>query len=544
MERGGSRDPLIGTPVLGGYVITGLLGAGGMGSVYVAEHQRINKKVAVKVLHSHMIANRDIVERFLAEARAASSLDHPNIIEVVDAATLEDGRDYIALEFLDGEALDDFLRARGKLDAPTALRILAQACCGLEAAHHRGIIHRDLKPANLFIAPTELEPLRVKVLDFGIAKLNDTVLAGGISTQTNAVAGTPGYMPPEQARGMRNVDHRADIYSLGAVAYRMMTGALPYDGESLGEIIYQQLSSPPLNVRQHRPDLDVGWIDTIMSSLGADPNMRPPSARDVALRLAAATPGGDEIVRQVSPLFFSPIWIERNRALVEPLAVTEPPAKAPPGGTATYEPQTAPESPGARPVTTLSSAAGLVATPATGPVPRRRPWMIAGAIAAVAAAATMIALAVSFSGGDPSTAAAPEPDAAVGADAAPTIATATPDAAPIAADAAPAAPAARVVIEIELDPADAVFELDGTLTSARRLELARGSKHTVVVRRRGYRTQEQTLIADTSRSLRIELRRRDRREKTTKTEKTGPKGPISTDLGSDPVPVGPTTDEL
>jgi serine/threonine-protein kinase len=405
-----------------------------MGSVYVAEHQRISRKLAIKVLHPHMTSNRDIVQRFLAEARAASALDHPNIVEVFDAASLADGRDYIALEHLAGQPLDEYLAANGPLAIEPALRILAQVCCGLEAAHHRGIVHRDLKPANLFIAPTEMEPLRVKVLDFGIAKLTDTILAGSIATGSNAVAGTPAYMAPEQARGMRDIDHRADVYSLGAVAYRMMSGKLPYDGETLGEIVYQHLSTQPADVRAHRPDLPDGWGIAIMSALSSDPGIRPPSGRDLALRLAESTPDGMRIVRGVAGLLFSERWIERNREMVARLPATTPPLpplpaatppplttrglppvaalqRPPPGGTISHaSPPSAPtrmERPvggqaggvPAAPVTTLTTASGLI----EGRGARRRGWLpivVAGGVA-VAVVAAMVAVAGLTGSGSP-----------------------------------------------------------------------------------------------------------------------------------------------
>ena len=551
-----AKDPLLGTPVLGGFVITGVLGAGGMGSVYVAEHQRISKKVAIKVLHPHMTSNRDIVARFLAEARAASALDHPNIIEVVDGATLDDGRDYIALEYLNGDALDDYLRSHKQLDLSTALHILAQTCCGLEAAHHRGIIHRDLKPANLFVAPTELDPLRTKILDFGIAKLTDTVMAGGIETGSNAIAGTPGYMAPEQARGMRDVDHRADIYALGAVAYRMMSGSLPYEGESLGEIIYQQLSAPPPDIRTKRADLPAGWAHAIMAAVGNDPSMRQPSARHFALELAAATPGGIEIVRRVAPLLFSDIWIARNRQLVSRLPQGAAVASAPKGATASHAPSalaaTQSERPMASPVTTLSSAAGYLAAPAHQPAVKSRTRMAILAGGGTAAAIAGVAAIVALSGSSANTA---ETDAAPMASSSPDAAktaavSARLDAAALEPDAAVKTAAKKVVVKIKLTPRDAIIELDGHVAKSP-LRLVRGSEHRIVVSRRGYKSQKREWKATKDESLPITL---ERLVKTTSSDSkttakpdpiVKPEGPISTTLeDAKPKPIGPTTDTL
>lgn len=342
---------MIGVRVLGGYTITRLLGEGGMGAVYAADHPELNKSVAVKILHPRFTQSPSIAERFLAEARAASALDHPNIIDVIDASTLEDGRYYIALEFLRGKTVGEYCKERGgRIQFDQALRILGQTCCGLAAAHFRGIVHRDLKPANLFIAPTELNPLFTKVLDFGIAKLSDPALAGGIETGTNAVAGTPAYMSPEQARGMRDVDHRSDIYSLGVIAYRMITGRLPYKADSPGELVYQQAMSPPPDPESLRQDLPPAWASLIKSSMLSSPHNRPHGADEFALRLAQGLPDGMAILREVAPHFFTPNWIARTRrisgaAVAEALANTAPAITAAPAtiSTADDKPVKAPQ---------------------------------------------------------------------------------------------------------------------------------------------------------------------------------------------------------
>ena len=240
----------------GNYQAMALLGEGGMGAVYLAEHPGIGRKVAIKVLRSEMDHDPQLLTRFLNEARAANAIRHPNIIEVLDSGTTDKGASYLVMELLEGEALSARLRRLSRLDEKSAVDIAMQTALGLGAAHAKGITHRDLKPDNLFIIPepTDASRERVKILDFGIAKLHK--LAGdSLKTRTGTLMGTPIYMSPEQCLGTREVDHRSDVYSLGVIVYEMLTGKPPFLSEGFGELLSMHLHEPPPSLRQFAPQV-------------------------------------------------------------------------------------------------------------------------------------------------------------------------------------------------------------------------------------------------------------------------------------------------
>ncbi|HEY4160260.1 MAG TPA: serine/threonine-protein kinase [Polyangiaceae bacterium] len=218
------EDPLLGQLLAGSYEVMRVIGEGGMGRVYEARHTRLHAKhFAVKVLHHELARQPEVVTRFQREAEAASALIHPNVVDVYDVNTSPDGRPYIVAELLQGEELGNHLDRIGKLEVADAVRIVRQVCRGLAAAHASGIVHRDVKPENVFLAGPEGI---VKMLDFGISKLAES--PDGL-TKAGTVMGTPDYMAPEQARGDR-VDARADIYAVGAILYRALTGRKPFEG--------------------------------------------------------------------------------------------------------------------------------------------------------------------------------------------------------------------------------------------------------------------------------------------------------------------------
>jgi eukaryotic-like serine/threonine-protein kinase len=241
----GSKDPYIGTTFDHRYRIEKLLGEGGMGFVYLARHKVIDKKVAIKVLRAEMAKDREILERFLQEARAASSIGNPHIIDISDFGDLPDGSTYFVMEFLDGQSLVQFNDKTNRQPFDVIAKIAIQMANGLAAAHEAGIIHRDLKPENIFIVTRGLDKHFVKILDFGIAK----VATSGENklTRAGAVFGTPHYMSPEQAAGSP-LDHRTDIYSLGVMLYEMVSGVLPFTADNFMGILSQHMyqAPPPL----------------------------------------------------------------------------------------------------------------------------------------------------------------------------------------------------------------------------------------------------------------------------------------------------------
>src|SRR5262245_23764831 len=208
--------------VVGAYRLVRQLGAGGMGEVWLAEHTMIGRRAAIKVLHEAVSRRPEIVGRFFNEARAATAISDPGIVQIFDFGQHTTGDAFIVMEMLEGETLELRLRRSGALRVPDALRLLRQVAASLGAAHARGIVHRDLKPDNIFVVPDPeaVGGERTKILDFGIAKLAGQGV--GVKTQTSAVMGTPTYMSPEQCRGAGEVDQRSDIYSLGCILYEIL----------------------------------------------------------------------------------------------------------------------------------------------------------------------------------------------------------------------------------------------------------------------------------------------------------------------------------
>ena len=216
-----------------------------MGSVWLVEHAKLGRCAAIKVLHPEYSSRPEIVTRFFNEARAATAINDPGIVQIFDFGQHSDGSAYIVMELLDGEPLDRRLARFGALGLPEALRIMHQVASALGAAHARGIIHRDLKPENVFIVrdPAVDGGERAKILDFGIAKLVGD--HAGVKTQTHTMMGTPRYMSPEQCRGAGLVDQRADVYALGCMLFMLLVGRPPFDAEGVGEIIAMHLREAP-----------------------------------------------------------------------------------------------------------------------------------------------------------------------------------------------------------------------------------------------------------------------------------------------------------
>lgn len=247
-------DPMLGRTFAGKYKIQKKLGEGGMGSVYQAQQEPIDRLVAVKVLLGKLAEDDIAVKRFEQEARAVSKMQHPNTVTIYDYGKTEDGRLYIVMEFLKGRTLSDLLRKEGNLDPLRAVRIIRQVCASLHDAHAAGIIHRDLKPDNIFLTEVGGDKDWVKVLDFGVAKLANESAA--TLTQTGMIFGTPKYMSPEQAEG-RQLDYRADIYALGVVMFELLVGRPPFLADTPVALLLKHIQEPVPPFRQMRPDLQV-----------------------------------------------------------------------------------------------------------------------------------------------------------------------------------------------------------------------------------------------------------------------------------------------
>jgi serine/threonine protein kinase len=272
--------------VIGSYRITQTLGVGGMGAVYAGEHKELGRKAAIKVLLPELSQNQDVVERFFNEARAAAAIKHPGIVQIYDFDYQADGSAYIAMEFLEGEGLDARLRRLGKLPVQQALRFTGQIASALAMAHGRGIFHRDLKPGNIFIIPDPqvVGGERIKILDFGIAKITRPDDPGAGRTQAGTVMGSPSYMAPEQCRGAGEIDHRADLYSVGCILFEMLCGRppfLPGEGGYIA-IMAAQLNDPPPVPSSLRPELTPEIDHLVLALLAKDPAARPETAAHLA----------------------------------------------------------------------------------------------------------------------------------------------------------------------------------------------------------------------------------------------------------------------
>jgi serine/threonine-protein kinase len=277
--------------VAGKYELVRLIGRGGMGSVWEGRHASLGSAVAIKFIDTTHADSREAQSRFVHEARAAARIQSRHAVQIFDHGVTEDGRAYMVMELLVGEALDRRIDRLGRLSLESTARILGQVCRALQRAHDCGIVHRDLKPDNVFIvrSPDEDEEV-AKVLDFGVAKITprsgDSRLTSG--TKTGAVLGTPYYMSPEQARGLRSIDWRTDLWSLGVIAYECVTGVLPFEGESVGDLLVKICTSPVPLPSARDPELPSEFDAWFARALDRDPQRRFASATDLAESLARA----------------------------------------------------------------------------------------------------------------------------------------------------------------------------------------------------------------------------------------------------------------
>jgi eukaryotic-like serine/threonine-protein kinase len=443
-----SQDELIGTLVAGRYRVVSRLGQGGMGNVYLAVHEAIEKKIALKVLRLEFSIKPELVTRFQQEAISASRVKHPGVLDVFDFGRLDNGCFFIAMELLQGRDLADELERRHVLDPESAVRIALQVCRALAAAHSQGVVHRDLKPENVYLQDTSDGEVTVKIVDFGIAQLrNNAELAAQQTerrrlTRTGMIFGTPEYMSPEQALG-KDVDARADVYAAGIILFEMLTGAVPFTGDSFFGVLNAHLSQPLPAMPSLYPALSISreLEAAISRALAKNPDERYRSMRELAAELSA-TPEGRRVgalgsVESVPP---GPAQaIERSHPTSAQFTETQP------------EPMAAGNAPSGTPHP-IESARRQPARRSLGGV------ILLGVVVAGATAAATVLL-WGRAGPSPalesvaSTAAASaEPVAPPASSAAPLTAASAKDAAPVAT---------RVRVSVTTEPAGAVLFKDG-----------------------------------------------------------------------------------
>ncbi len=404
MARG--DDALLGAEI-GPYRVARLMGIGGMGRVYKAVHPGIGSRVAIKVLSRDASDRKDLVERFFDEAKAVNLIRHESIVNVLDLATLPDGRPYIVMEYLDGASLatiiDDARRSGHPLPIGGVVRLIGEVLHGLEAAHANRVIHRDLKPDNIYVSPAG----RAKVLDFGIAKLQPEL--GDVSrvrTQSSSLLGTPHYMSPEQAAG-RPIDARADLYAIGVILFEMLTLQRPFQATVLFDLLRMHIEVPPPSPRSLRLDIPEGLEQIVLVALSKAPEQRFASAQAMARALENATASlpSDQ---------WAPIQPRGGSRASQPAAWAPTPPASWAGDHTTQPRNVNPDVVRAEPSTNQpTQTAGQVAAPATALARSSKvPWIIAGAavLAATGVTAYMLGRERTAAPPPPTQIASPEPD--------------------------------------------------------------------------------------------------------------------------------------
>jgi serine/threonine protein kinase len=316
-----------GAILAGRYRLEEVVGYGGMGSVWRATHTGLGEQVAVKLVSANFVRSKEALRRFDTEAKSAAKLRSRHVPHVFDNGVLEDGTPFLVMELLHGESLAARLSRLGPIPLPETVSILEQCCRALSRAHSLGIVHRDIKPENVYLAQSvDDEGYIVKVLDFGIAKVASSLTDDGrTSTRTGTLLGTPLYMSPEQARGLRSIDFRTDLYSLGLVAYTMLTGGLPFSGETLGDLLLQICAEPLPQLRAAAPALPPTMETWFQKACARQPEDRYPTAQALveALRVAAGISSArpSDSVTGRTPLQEHPSTAEPRRSDVAPSPV-------------------------------------------------------------------------------------------------------------------------------------------------------------------------------------------------------------------------------
>ena len=359
----------IGELVGGKYRIVRFLATGGMGVVYEAQHEVVKRRFAVKLLRADLAERRDILARFQREAEAAGALESENVTAAVDFGIARDGTPFIVMEYLVGESLATLLARTQHLPVGRAADLVAQACRGMQAAHAAGIVHRDLKPQNLFVCRREDGTDLLKVLDFGVAKLQalDELTA---ATRTGTVMGTVSYMSPEQARGDKVVDQRADVYALGAILYQLLSGTMPHPGDSNNAILHHISTQPAVPLDSAHAGLPPALVQVVAQALSPRPEDRPVSA--------------EAFGQQLVPFAARQVWPAAREQTREPAPSDS--AATPLAGSGAASPSPVVSSTTA----TAPTEAGEIRPDAGQPRTRVAAWLVVGAV--------LVAVAVAVAG--------------------------------------------------------------------------------------------------------------------------------------------------
>jgi serine/threonine-protein kinase len=460
---------------IGNYVVKTKIGEGGMGAVYAAEHPRIGRRVAIKVLHPELGKSPEIVARFFTEAKAANEIRNEHIIEILDFGELPDGISYFIMEWLDGKALSTALEQQPKFAIARAMHTCRGIARALAAAHSKGIVHRDLKPDNVYLIKRGDDPDFVKVLDFGIAKLMTNDLSQGFKTQTGAIMGTPYYMSPEQCRGAtKDIDHRTDIYALGCILYQMVTGQLPFNAEGLGELLLQHMTRPPTPPTQIDPSIPAEIENAILKALEKEPGKRWASVTEM-MNAAGAAMGN----------LTGPVALPAQTQVAPVADVARPPSIAP--------------TPALKQTTMRGAAAEAV--PATQPgKSRRSTFVVGGVVAGVAAIGLIVMLnrkpASQTTTGQTTNVAQPKIETLP-----PKIET------PPKVETPPPAQPKVAHIKIRTAPADAKLTLDSADIPAEGSYPLGEVRHELVVKAAGYRAERLWVVFDGDHDYNVTLKR-------------------------------------
>ncbi|MBI5535807.1 MAG: serine/threonine protein kinase [Deltaproteobacteria bacterium] len=436
---------MAGRVIAGKYQIVRALGEGGMGAVYEALHTKTGRRVALKVVVSEeLLKHEETLRRFEREARAAGAIETQHIVQVFDAGTdPESGHPFMAMEYLSGEDLQKILERMGPLNHELALRIVTQACIGLHKAHEQGVIHRDIKPANIFLSKRDAGEMVVKILDFGIAKLKMEQLTGSgdshALTQTGSMLGSPLYMSPEQAKGLKTIDHRTDIWSMGAVLYETLAGLPPHNADTLGMLIFKICTTTPPPIRQVAPWVPEAVASVVHQALQQDPDARFSSVSAMLDAMRPLLPSGhtlsDSMIVGAEPH-------RRAEAVSNYAAATDPGAAQATTG----------DGPSGR----TGSATGGVLTRSV--VKHRKPNLVPKVAAAVGIVAVLGAAAVFSLTRKPSPGAALVADTPSAPVAAPSLAFSS--SAPLASVAPPSTAPAEQTVQLTIVPPSALVDVD------------------------------------------------------------------------------------